>query len=216
MGMVFISHSKHDKELVDNLKSIIENLDHRTYLYEYEEHDLDESPNIEIQTAIRSSNFIFVFLSDNIVTRDYTSSWVISETAIAREAGKRIFVFKPMALSKNLIIPYLTDLVIYNKDDIKDMFNIQRIAKEHFQKTSIIKREMVGGGIGALLGAPFGPLGIFLGVVGGAVVGNATKPKELDIIEVHCEKCNNKYSYYSPLIKTFNCPICDHPLEVKK
>ena len=121
-----------------------------------------------------------------------------------------------MALSKNLIIPYLTDLVIYNKDDIKDMFNIQRIAKEHFQKTSIIKREMVGGGIGALLGAPFGPLGIFLGVVGGAVVGSATKPKELDIIEVHCEKCNNKYSYYSPLIKTFNCPICDHPLEVKK
>ena len=217
MAQVFISHSRHDRELVNNIKAIIENLGHQAYLYEYEAHPYDSSPDTEIMNEIRKSDLVFTFLTRNVDDMPHTKSWVISEVAIARDANKRTFVFEYENEFVSFPLPYLTDYMILDKHSVQDILTVQRIAKKSLPQTGL-PPEVGGGVLGVILGAPFGPLGILFGGLGGAWLGSTLRPSgtpEIPFLIARCLWCGMQYNYYSPWVKKFPCPKCRRYLELR-
>lgn len=218
MAQVFISHSRHDCELVNNIKIVIENIGHTAYLYEYEEHPDDSAPDSTIMSQIRISAFVFVFLTKNIDSREHTKSWVISEVAIARDMDKRTFVFEHEGEYVSFPFPYLTDYMIFDKQNVQHILTLQKIAKKHFPPPPELPPGLVGGGLGALIGSTFGPLGTIIGGLLGVNLDTTSRSNEIIEIPsmiIRCPLCNMEYNYYSPWIKEFPCPKCRRWLEVK-
>jgi len=215
-GKIFISHSKYDVEMIKTFNTAIQNLGHKAYIYDYEKHDDYLAPNEDIKLEIKKSNCLFIFLSENVINREHTKSWIISEAAIARDANIRVFLCKPNDLITEMVIPYISDYFIYNKNDPKDILTIQRIMKDNFNEQVGAKRTLVGGGLGGVLGIPFGPFGIIAGAIGGAILGKLTQPGNIYSLKIKCNKCNHSYIYYSTAINIFKCPICNNQIEVIK
>ena len=215
MGKIFVSHSKHDKDLVKSIKMVIENIGHMAYLYEYESHPEDTEADEVIESEIRNSDFLFCFLTTNIAIREHTKSWIISEVAIAHAYNKRIFVFEKEGDYVDVRLPYLTDYMIFDNENIKHILRIQELAKKTFEELYSPPPEIIGGGLGALIGSIFGPLGTILGGIGGAAYASQFRPVEPSMMRPTCQWCNLSFNYYSPWIKTFPCPKCRRWMEVR-
>lgn len=202
--------------MIKTFNTAIQTLGHKAYIYEYEKHDEYLAPSYDIKLEIRNSSCLFIFLSENVIDREHTKSWIISEAAIAREVNIRVFLCKPNDLVTDLVIPYISDYFIVNKKDPKDILTIQRIIKDNFNEQIGAKRTLIGGGLGGVLGIPFGPFGIISGAIGGAIIGRLTQPKNIYSLQIQCNKCKHSYMYYSTAINIFKCPICNNPIEVIK
>jgi len=154
------------------------------------------------------SDAIFLFLTDNVLTTEYTRNWVIFEIGLARQALKRVFVFERQGVPIPYPIPYVTDYMIFEPQSIQDLLDIQKIAKELIGKAT---STIAGAGLGLLIGSVFGPLGAAIGALTGGTLGHrsdiATEAK-IPIISCPYDNCKIRFRYYSPNISSFNCPAC--------
>lgn len=202
MANIFISHSRRDKELVTAMAKVLRNIGHNPIIEEFiPEEEKEPIPYEEIRKNVNLSDYVFLFLTDNIVKTEYTHNWVAFEIGLTANDGKRLFVFERAGVPVPYPIPYLTDYMIFDADSANDILDIQTLSK----KIDEIPKQVVGSGIGALLGLPFGPIGLVLGGLAGAVLGaNASEP----ILKIQCPFCSVSFHYYSPHYPEFNCPAC--------
>lgn len=91
--------------------------------------------------------------------------------------------------------------MIFDADSTNDILDIQALSK----KIDKISTGIVGAGIGALLGLPFGPLGLILGGLGGGLLGASTAEQ---ILRVQCPYCGVSFNYFSPKYTQSSCPAC--------
>ncbi|MCD6317576.1 hypothetical protein J7M02_00735, partial [Candidatus Aerophobetes bacterium] len=143
-----------------------------------------------------------LFLTDNVVATEYTKNWVMYEVSLASKDNKRVFVFERRGIPITYPIPYLTDYMIFDKDSTNDILEIQTLAKK-INKTA--KNVLKGIAIGGLLGSPFGPLGLLIGVLTGGTLGATASEK---ILKVKCPHCKIFFNYYSSKYSEFKCPSC--------
>lgn len=202
MATIFISHSRRDKELVTAMAKVLRNIGHNPIIEEFiPEEEKESVPYEEIRKNVGVSDYVFLFLTDNIVTTEYTHNWVAFEVGLAASARKRLFAFERAGIPVPYPIPYLTDYMIFAADSTSDILDIQALSK----KLAEIPKGVVGAGIGALLGLPFGPIGLILGGLAGGVLGASASEQ---ILKVQCPHCGVSFNYYSPQYYKFSCPAC--------
>lgn len=153
------------------------------------------------------SDYVFLFLTDNIVKTEFTHNWVSFEVGVAANARKKLFVFERLGVPVQYPIPYLTDYMIFAEEDINDILNIQALSK----KLKGTSKTLKGAGIGALIGVPFGPLGL---IVGGGVGYFFGARSEKQIRKVNCSKCQISFNYHSLKYTKFSCPSCRNEINL--
>ncbi len=205
--MIFISHSKRDEELILRIKKILENVGHAPIIEEFipAEKQLP-IPYEEIRTNVEKCEFLFLFLTDNIIATPYTQTWVAYEVGLASHSSKSLFVFERIGNPIPFPIPYLTDYALFDPDKTEDILMLQELTKN----LGKLRRDLLTAGGGALVGSAFGPLGMVLGTVIGYMLGPKPNPPP----KVKCTYCNIAFNYYSPY-KEFNCPSCRKKIDLR-
>jgi len=202
MATIFISHSRRDEDLVTAMAKVLRNIGHTPIIEEFiPEEEKEPIPYEEIRKNVNLSQYVFLFLTDNIVATEYTHNWVAFEVGLAASTMRRLFVFERAGVPVPFPIPYLTDYMIFDADSTNDILDIQALSK----KIDEIPTGIVGAGIGALSGLPFGPLGLILGGLGGGLLGASAAEQ---ILKVKCPYCGVSFNYYSPQYTQFSCPAC--------
>lgn len=209
MSKLFISHSRRDKELVNAMAKVLRNIKHDPIIEEFiPDEDRENVPYEEIRKNVNQSDCVFLFLTDNIVLTEYTRNWVSFEVGLTASEHKRLFVFERYGVPVPYPIPYLTDYMIFDADNTSDILDIQKIAT----KLNGLSKTTIGAGIGASLGFVFGPIGLILGGLGGALLGGKA---EEEISKVKCPFCGVSYSYHSPHYTSFSCPACRNDTKIE-
>jgi len=207
MVLIFISHSKRDRNLILNVQTILLNLGHTPIIEEFiPEEEKQPIPHEEIRNNVRISYSMFLFLTDNILATEYTRSWVAFEVGLAKDQDKRVFVFERQGVPIPYPIPYVTDYMLFDPDSISDLLGIQGVARK---MTPRIPPGAVGAGLGGLVGSMFGPLGAVLGALGlGWFAQAAAQPEATMMIKCPYPNCGVDFRYHSPNIPSFQCPTC--------
>ena len=209
MANIFISHSKRDKGLVITIEKTLKNIGHCPIIEEFIPEDkIELIPYEEIRKNVDMSDYVFLFLTDNIVKTEFTHNWVSFEVGVAANAMKRLFVFERLGVPVPYPIPYLTDYMVFAEDDMDDILNIQLLSKK-LKETS---KSFKGAGIGALIGIPFGPLGLIVGSGVGYLYGARSKRQ---IRKVYCSKCRISFNYHSLKYTKFSCPSCRNEITIQ-
>ncbi|HEY9247149.1 MAG TPA: hypothetical protein VIO11_09910 [Candidatus Methanoperedens sp.] len=156
MAKIFISHSKQDKELLEDTKEIFKETKVEYVIYDNEKGEQWKN----IREYIRNSDAMFLLLGRDINPdhreRAYTHNWIAFEDGIACgcEPKKRLVVFHPAYDPQNnpnkydenkYAIPYLTDYIYYDSNnslsydialDIISFFdpNSKRVIREELLK----------------------------------------------------------------------------------
>jgi len=212
MAVIFISHSKRDEQLVQNLQTILINVGHTPIIEEFIPESLKEPiPYEEIRKNVGLSNAVFLFLTDEVVRTEYTKNWVTFEDTVASDRYIPVFVFERNGFPIHYPIPYVTDYMLFDPYTIEDLLNIQKLAKD----IGTIPPKWITTGFGALVGAIFGPLGIAIGGLGGWLLGPERKPP-IPGIRIKCphENCKIEFNYWSLNITYFSCPSCRQSIEL--
>lgn len=212
MAIIFISHSKRDEQLVQNIQIVLLNVGHTPIIEEFIPESMKELiPYEEIRKNIQQSDALFLFLTDEIVRTEYTKNWVIYEDGLASDRHIPVFVFERKGFPIHYPIPYVTDYMAFDPYTVEDILNVQKLAKD----IGKIPADWITAGFGGLIGAIFGPLGIAVGAIGGWLLGPKGKPP-IPGIRIKCphSSCRTEYSYWSPNITSFNCPICRQPIDL--
>ena len=97
MATIFISHSRKDENPVLTMKEMLKNMRHTPIIEEFIPAEEQKSvPYEEIRSNVEKSEFLFLFLTDNVVTSPYTQNWVSYEIGLAAAHSKKLFVFERM------------------------------------------------------------------------------------------------------------------------
>ena len=207
MATIFISHSRKDTELVKNIKTLLENIGHKPIIEEFiSESEKSPVPFEEVRKNVEACDFVLLFLTDNVVSTEYTKNWVIFEAATASAHDKRLYVFEREGEAIPYPIPYLTDYVLFSPENINDLLKVQQIIKE----TTNGGKDVATALAGAAFGSFFGPIGIAIGGIGGYLLG----PKPKSGKKVTCTNCKISFNYYSDNILNFKCPTCRKPINL--
>lgn len=210
LANIFISHSKRDEQLVRNIQSVLINLKQTPIIEEFiPEESKEPIPYEEIRKNIKLSHSVFLFLTDEIVKTEYTKNWVIFEVGLASHSGTPLFVFERKGFPISYPIPYVTDYMLFDPTNVEDILNIQKLAGE----IGKLSPSVIAGGLGALIGAPFGPLGIVVGSLGGIALSSKRAPP-IQMERIICDQCKVSFNYWSPEISTFCCPMCRKEIKI--
>lgn len=205
MAVIFISHSRKDEELVYNVQKLLANVGHTPIIEEFvQPEDKVQPPHAEIAKNVELCDLVFLFLTDNIVSSKYTENWVIFEVGLARMARKPVYVFERLGVPVEYPIPYVTDYMLFDKDSTRDILDIQDLSRRIGQFPLGVATGAGGVIIGGLT---FGPLGALLGGLIGLLAGTQTQGPSRKV-SVTCRRCGNTFNYWSPKIRSFNCPCC--------
>ncbi len=151
---IFISHSKHDKDLVDFFAKIFSRLKLAGNLMELEDMG-GKYAGVRIADIIRSNyqentRAVIVLLGKNLEsppsdTPQYTHNWVNFEVGVAAGCNKPVWVFEEMNKPIEFPIPYVTDYCQYELGNtehlrqIGDFFTNLYLFNQQVKPVNIIK-----------------------------------------------------------------------------
>ena len=127
---VFISHSKDDPNL-GFFHKVFSGLNTKAIWMEFE--SITPPAGVSIANEIHHSDALFVLLSNELVSRPHTSSWVSFEIGLAARSiktmlykGIDIYVFEPLDNPIDFVVPYCDYYMLYKDavDHIKYLKNI--------------------------------------------------------------------------------------------
>ncbi len=210
MSTVFISHSRSDVELVDAISKVLKNVGHTPIIEEFiASEEKNQPPFEEIRNNVEMSDIVFLFLTDNVVSTEYTRNWVMFEVGLTARDKKKLYVFERSGVPIKYPIPYLTDYMIFDKDSTSNILDIQALAK----KTGKIHPGLIGAAGGALIGLVGGPLGILIGTIAGGAIGSGFAQEPF---KAKCENCGIEFHYHSLKYSKIKCPSCRKDMIVEK
>jgi hypothetical protein len=213
MFYVFISHSKKDTELVEIINHNFRSMDVVPLFMEFAPES--EPPYKKIEEHIKLSDAVFLFLTQNVVSSDYTKNWISFEVGLAKASNKPVFVIEDFNGKINFPVPYLTDYILYEPTKIEDWTNLRKILQK-LKRVVENNRSLLGlTGLGAILGGLIDQedrlRGILIGSIGGAIFAgilNALTPAvSVDPTRIKCAKCGIEFNLYSRA-RLFPCPSC--------
>lgn len=207
MAQVFISHSKKDQELIDNVAQMLKNVDEVPIVMEYMPKKARDRPNWSlIRKHVADSEYLMLFKTDNALVTDFTKSWIIYEVGLAAAYEKRLFVFERKGPPIKFPIPYVTDYMIFDPNRVKDFLMIQSIVAGSKKSTKSGKdyndvyKDM------HLLAPQIKTMEYIIDAFSGNMFSSGIKSNE--DFNVSCSRCRTKFRYYSWKNFPFNCPVC--------
>jgi len=209
MAQVFISHSKKDQELINNVATMLKNVDEEPVVMEYMPKTARDRPNWSlIRKHVSESDYLMLFKTDNAITTDFTKSWIIYEVGLAAAYEKKLFVFERKGPPIKFPIPYVTDYMIFDPSKVKDFLTIQsivagskksgkmnRIYEDAYKDTNLLAPQMK-------------TMEYIIDAFSGNMFPGGRRPKTDGDITITCPRCKTKFRYYSRERFPFNCPVC--------
>lgn len=213
MVNVFISHSKKDAELVKEIGYNFRTVDITPMFMEFTPES--EPPYKKIEENINISDAVFLFLTQNVKSSDYTSNWISFEVGLAKRSNKSLFVIEDANNKVPFPIPYLTDYILYEPTKIEDWEKIRMILqklKQIVEKNKLIISLAVGGAaLGGLSNEKDRIRGIltggFAGLVLGGIINSLRYAIQVNSVRIKCPKCKLEFNFYSRFTN-FSCPSC--------
>lgn len=180
MGSIFVSHSKHDTEMINFFTNITSRLGIQNHFIEWEELG-QKNPGIRIRDIITSNwvenvELIVVLLGENLANppnQHYTQNWVSFEVGVAGGCKKPVLVLEEINHITNYPIPYVTDFYQYQLNNDQDRRDIGLIMQNIVE---IWKQ-------------------------------NKTAPKEISVQCQHSD-CNAQFRLWKKYSKNITCPVC--------
>lgn len=212
---IFVSASKKDDNLINGLGEVIS----RTRLKMITEYFEDLKPPAcnEIMKDIEKSKFFVVLLGPNAQDFLHTRDWIQWEIGVASAKRKDIWVFEDTSTQISMVIPHLTDYVIWDINNPEHKKSIRDIIEDkyetHFENKDVKNQKAFASGV-------------YLGNKITSAIKNThhsyseSKPdmmylitnKKFDISErkrrnILCENCKQNFRLWSN-INAFLCPTC--------
>ena len=198
---IFVSHSRRDLDLINEVKRALGVVDYSPIIYEDLPPDLKAGPDMtNIKNLINQSELVFIFLTQNAFSTNHTLTWIQYEDHISSMMNKPVILFQSINQPPVSPVIYFTDLVPV-QFPLLDTITMQSIAKS-FKSSGALLR----GGAGALLGSLFGPIGALLGFFGGLLTTPQSPLAKVPVVK--CPKCNYNYRYWGSVGSFFYCPYC--------
>ena len=128
---IFVSHSRHDKEIVASFDRVFARTGVKSLCTEFE---AIQSPKwMETKTGIEESETVFLLISQNITENSFTTqNWIAFEVGLACALGKDIWVFEQIASKIVFPIPYVTDYMRYESLEKREVFDYIRTIVEGY------------------------------------------------------------------------------------
>lgn len=122
---VFISHSRHDNEIVKIVGTEIRDKGHNPFLAE--KAISSERMEEKLFGNISSSNIVLVLWTENVAEKRETRDMVLWEIILGRYLDKRIIVFVDKKLKAS---PVIDQLVVYNPLNFENKTEIKKAVRE--------------------------------------------------------------------------------------
>ena len=184
---IFVSHSKNDKEIIASFDHIFARTGVKSVCMEFE--NMNSPHWNDIRMAINFSRATFVLLGKNIKCSIYTKNWVAFEVGISCSMDKRVWVFEQQGSPIDFPIPYVTDYMLYEDLERKEVFNYIRTIIEGTGERTYFK----------------------------AVDTPSTKiPTGKNI---QCPNCQSTFAFHvveNFKFDSVNCPLCRQPIKMNK
>ncbi|MCL5949242.1 MAG: toll/interleukin-1 receptor domain-containing protein [Candidatus Bathyarchaeota archaeon] len=185
-SQIFISHSRRDENIRKTFNELLALAGVKSVCMEFE--DMEGQKWNQIRDVVNHSDAVFVLMGENVNCSNHTQNWISFEVGLACAFKKRIWVFEKASSKVDFPIPYVTDYVIYDSLEKKEV-------------TSYLKKivDAYGGqGETAFFTNADVPLNCF--------------PKWTLVL---LYKCKSTYTFYNPLISPvviskihLLCPSC--------
>lgn len=127
---IFISHSKADKNLLDELAIPFANTSVKRFIAGFE--DLEKPVNEYLQKEIRQSRAIFVVLGPNARAKEHTKLWIAWEVGIATQFNIDVWVFEDVNSPVHMPIPSLTDYLLWDSKNDQQKRELRDILENEF------------------------------------------------------------------------------------
>lgn len=205
----FITHSREDVGLVNRIYKTLTSVGIMPHIAEFEEYEEGKLTAGEIKNKIQESSEVLVFLTPNVTAKTHTQNWVAYEIGVAHALKRDVYVFEGFNQIE-FPVPYLDHYILFEPNEGSHW---EFIGNALQQIPEAKKDADAGPVVGALLGAPFGPLGILLGAGAGAVLTDEQRKRieerrrELESRRITCLECRGVYHLWSN-VNEFKCPIC--------
>ncbi|MFB6236546.1 MAG: hypothetical protein ABEH81_09660 [Halopenitus sp.] len=204
-GKAFISHSRHDEQLVDRIDRALDLVGYDTLIYEWEDIP-DEEPDREvIKRKMSECDACFVFPTSTVRDQQVTPAWLIAESSIAGDQNIPTAIFKEEGDSYEINFPYFDVLVVYDSADLP--LQLQEGIEELMEAQGDEAAGAIGGGI---LGAA--TIGTGGAALVGALLGAALSSGGDKAPQVQCPACEWAFTYWGDTDE-FNCPHCHTPMD---
>ena len=219
MAQIFISHSQADRDIKEFFERAFAITKVKAVFVEYESYE--PPAGLYIQKQINDSSVIFLLLGSNVERLAHTKIWIGTETGLAQQAQKEIWVFEPFQQPCNVPVPFVTHYLPYLQTD-QALQYIKSIVNS-YDDSSSLEALVRGGALGALDGSalaedPKKKDGAVLGAIVGALFESwrsdpsHSRPMGTPITCGH-PNCGTTYRLHGmPL--SFQCPVCKQPLTV--
>lgn len=206
MASIFISHSRHDRQIIQDFQQVFAVTRIQAVFMEFEEYH--PPPWHAIRQKVVEASAVFLLLGPGLRGSAYTQNWVAWEVGVAAALGKPTWVYEQVGRPVDFPVPYCTDYVLYQPGKREDLGYIRRVV-EAYDPGPLL----AGGILGLLLGAAvaMGP-GAALGGLVGAALG-AQRPPEPPQLACPHPSCGIAFRAHTAL-PTFPCPSCRRSLRL--
>lgn len=217
MAQVFISHSKADSGIKAFFEKAFAISKVRAVFVEYESYEPPAGPYIQKQ--INESSAMFLLLGPNVERLAHTKVWIGTETGLAQQAQRAIWVFEPVQQPTNVPVPFVTHYVPYVDTD--QAFQYIKTIINSYDDSAALEALIRGGTLGAAGGATVADDakkkdGALLGAIVGALFESwRTDPSHSRPmgVPITCgyQNCRTTFRVHGMPI-SFYCPVCRREL----
>jgi hypothetical protein len=127
---IFISHSQHDQDLLDQLNRVFGNSNISQYKASFE--DQEEPVSESLRNEIRKSQAMFVVLGPHAQKREHTKIWIGWEAGIAAQLGKPIWILEDVNTQVQMPIPSFSDYILWDSTDSSQHRNLRDLMESEF------------------------------------------------------------------------------------
>lgn len=129
-NQIFISHSKANKDLLDELAIPFANAGVKRFIAGFE--DIEEPANETIQEKIQRSCAIFVVIGPNAKEREHTKLWIAWEVGIATQSNKDVWVLEDINSPVHMPIPSLSNYLLWDSKDGQQKRELRDLIETEF------------------------------------------------------------------------------------
>lgn len=131
---IFISHSREDTELLDELDRVFGKVGLKQYRASFE----DQTPPVseDLQNQINSSVGMFVVLGRRAQAKTHTMIWIGWESGVAIQSGIPVWILEDVQSNVKEPIPSFTDYVLWNSRDEAQKRLLRDIIEEEFVQSN--------------------------------------------------------------------------------
>src|SRR5258707_7419063 len=203
MAKIFVSHSQHDRHIVDFLARVGVGTEVQMVFEEVESIVSGKVTAEKIRADIESSNAVFVLLAPQLASLAHSRDWASWEAGVAAHRDVWVLERRGDAGKVEIVTPALKHLVRYDASDAWVPYFRSIIMS--YDDSHVLSAMVAGGTVGgAIRKGEWAVIGAGIALIVATLFNQ--RPQG---VPTSCAHCSSRYSVHLPIDElTFRCPTC--------